>query len=58
MIFQLKKNSFEVYAHDPLASKEIALNEYEIKLSSLKDIPKVDMIVLAVSHKNYKNWFK
>ena len=30
MIFQLKKNSFEVYAHDPLASKEIALNEYEI----------------------------
>ena len=33
---------------------KIALNEYEIKLSSWKDIPKVDMIVLAVSHKNYK----
>ena len=54
VILQLKKNSFDVYTHDPLASKEIALNEYEIKLSSWKDIPKVDMIVLAVSHKNYK----
>ena len=54
VIFQLKKNHFDVYTHDPLASKEIALNEYEIKLSSWKDIPKVDMIVLAVSHKNYK----
>jgi UDP-N-acetyl-D-galactosamine dehydrogenase len=44
----------KVFVMDLLASSKEAHEEYGIRLLQEKNIPKVDAIVLAVSHKSYK----
>lgn len=54
VINELKDYGSEVYVSDPIAEKEEAYHEYGVKLVTLDEIDKVDAIVLAVAHKEYK----
>ena len=40
---------------DPFASKDEALKEYDIELSSIDSVYEADCIILAVAHDEYKN---
>ncbi|MDC0253286.1 nucleotide sugar dehydrogenase [Bacteriovoracales bacterium] len=51
---ELKTFGVDVIIHDPLANQTEVLKKYGIKLSPWQDIKKVDALVLAVPHKQYK----
>lgn len=56
VINDLKGFGCKVYVHDPLADPLQALNEYGVKISDWKQLPKnVDAIVAAVPHAQYTN---
>jgi UDP-N-acetyl-D-galactosamine dehydrogenase len=56
VINDLKGFGCKVYVHDPLADPVQALNEYGVKISDWKQLPKnVDAIVAAVPHAQYTN---
>ncbi|MGH1373996.1 MAG: nucleotide sugar dehydrogenase [Cellvibrionaceae bacterium] len=54
IINELQDYQCDIYVHDPLASKEEALHEYGIELSSWDDLRNSDAIVLAVPHAEYR----
>ncbi|MBU1612422.1 MAG: nucleotide sugar dehydrogenase [Proteobacteria bacterium] len=56
----------KVLVHDPMADPAEAMEEYRIKLVELSELRKLDALVLAVSHNDYrklrlreiKSWFR
>lgn len=55
IVNELKDYGVRVSVVDPVANSDEAIKEYGIKLEKLEDVKNVDAIVLAVSHKEYKN---
>jgi UDP-N-acetyl-D-galactosamine dehydrogenase len=53
VIRELRSFGIEPRVHDPLASSSEAMHEYGVKLEPLEGMPRVDALVLAVSHKWY-----
>jgi UDP-N-acetyl-D-galactosamine dehydrogenase len=54
IINELKTYGCEIFVHDPEADPEEALSEYEIELTSWRDLPQGDAIIAAVAHKHYR----
>ncbi|NKB64478.1 MAG: nucleotide sugar dehydrogenase [Gammaproteobacteria bacterium] len=50
IITELQDFGFDVSVHDPVASREEALNEYQIKLKSWDELPRAAALILAVPH--------
>ena len=55
IVNELKDYGVRVSVVDPVANSDEAIKEYGIKLEKLEEIKDIDAIVLAVSHKEYKN---
>lgn len=55
IVNELKDYGVRVSVVDPVADSKEAEIEYGIKLEKLEEIKDIDAIVLAVSHKEYKN---
>ena len=55
IVNELKDYGVRVSVVDPVADSDEAIKEYGIKLQKLEDVKNIDAIVLAVSHKEYKN---
>ena len=53
LIRELEEYGCEVQVHDPIAYPDEALHEYAISLSSWDQLPVADVIVAAVSHRDY-----
>lgn len=54
IILELKEYGVNVHVTDPIASKEQAMKEYGVELKNLEDVKDMDGIIVAVSHKKYK----
>jgi UDP-N-acetyl-D-galactosamine dehydrogenase len=50
---ELRQFGIEALVHDPLASAGEAVHEYGVKLASLEEMARLDVLVLAVSHRHY-----
>ncbi len=50
---ELSTYGINALVHDPMGSAEEALHEYDIKLSSIEELVDLDVLVLAVAHKQY-----
>ena len=53
LVRELTDYGCEVSVHDPVAEPKEALHEYGITLESWENLPTVDAIVAAVSHRHY-----
>ena len=53
IIHELESFGVDVDVHDPLASKEEALHEYDVKLTGWDDLPVADAIIMAVAHEEF-----
>ena len=53
IIHELESYGVDVAVHDPLASSEEALHEYDVTLTSWDDLPVADAIILAVAHEEF-----
>lgn len=53
VVRELQDYGCEVAVHDPIANQEEALHEYGISLKAWRDLPSADVIVAAVSHREY-----
>ena len=53
MINLLKDYGCNVFSHDPKIEKKIAKENYNLNIYSWNELPKADVIVLAVSHSYY-----
>ncbi|MFZ5504644.1 MAG: nucleotide sugar dehydrogenase [Pseudomonadota bacterium] len=53
VIRELQSYGVEVIVHDPVAESKEAEHEYGVSLTDWDDIPKVEAIVAAVSHKEF-----
>ena len=53
IIHELESYGVDVAVHDPLASGEEALHEYDVTLTSWDDLPVADAIILAVAHEEF-----
>jgi UDP-N-acetyl-D-galactosamine dehydrogenase len=53
VIRELQEFGVEVHVHDPMASPEDALHEYNIRLAAWDDLPAADALILAVGHKRF-----
>lgn len=54
IVNELKEYGIEIFVTDPLADKEETLYEYGLELSSPENIGRVDAIIMAVAHKEYR----
>ncbi|RZB31754.1 MAG: UDP-N-acetyl-D-galactosamine dehydrogenase [Desulfobacteraceae bacterium Eth-SRB1] len=54
VIDELRDYGIEVFVHDPLADAEEANKYYGVELKSMDRLAGVDAVILAVSHKLYK----
>ncbi len=54
IVRELQSFGIEVHVHDPLAAREEAMREYGLQLTDWKDLPKADVLVIAVAHDTYK----
>jgi UDP-N-acetyl-D-glucosamine/UDP-N-acetyl-D-galactosamine dehydrogenase len=54
LISEMRRRGAEVVAHDPLCSKEAAAVEAGVELAPLDSIRDVDVLVLAVAHRDYQ----
>jgi len=52
LIEELKKHDITIHAHDPLLGK--TEKKFSVKNQELKDIPKVDAVILTVAHNDFK----
>jgi UDP-N-acetyl-D-galactosamine dehydrogenase len=57
IIKELRQFGIEPLIHDPLASAEEALEEYDVSISPLSVFADLDALVLAVPHEEYVNNF-
>ncbi len=55
VIRELQSYGAEVVVHDPVADPEEAMHEYGVQLVSWEKLPKSAAIVLAVSHREFKD---
>ena len=53
IIHELESFGVDVDVHDPLASKDEALDEYDVKLSGWDALPVADAIIMAVAHEEF-----
>ena len=53
IIHELESFGVDVAVHDPLASKDEALHEYDVELTGWDDLPVADAIIMAVAHEEY-----
>jgi len=53
IIHELESFGIDVDVHDPLASKEEALQEYDVALTGWDDLPVADAIIMAVAHEEF-----
>ncbi len=53
VIKELAEYGVEVYVNDPVADREQARKEYGTGLVELKDVSRIDAIVVAVAHRQY-----
>jgi UDP-N-acetyl-D-galactosamine dehydrogenase len=53
IIHELESFGIDVDVHDPLASKDEALHEYNVKLTGWDDLPVADAIIMAVAHEEF-----
>ena len=53
IIHELESFGIDVDVHDPLASKEEALQEYDVALTNWDDLPVADAIIMAVAHEEF-----
>lgn len=53
IIKELQDYNIDVSVHDALADNEEAQHEYNVTLNTWENMPKVDMLVIAVGHKEY-----
>lgn len=51
MIFELQSYGVDVHVHDPLADAEEAKHEYGLTLVNWDDLPRAEVLIAAVSHK-------
>lgn len=56
IIQELEDYGVEVQVHDPVADTEEALHEYGVKIRRLEDLKPADSVVVAVAHKEYREW--
>jgi UDP-N-acetyl-D-galactosamine dehydrogenase len=54
IVNELKAYGAELYVHDPIADPEDARHEYGIELIPWEALPKVEALVLAVAHRQYR----
>ena len=54
VINELKSYGVEVFVHDPIANPDEARHEYGVELVDCDRMPKVEALVLAVAHSQYK----
>lgn len=54
IVKNLQKYGLDPFVHDPLADDKEMLNMTHIKMSELKDMQKLDVVVIAVEHSEYK----
>lgn len=55
IILELRDYGINVSVIDPIADRKEAMQEYSVELKKLSDIRNVDAVILAVSHKEYKD---
>ena len=55
IIKELEKRNIKVYVEDPYANFEEVSKEYNIKINKNENNEKVDVLVFAVAHNQYKN---
>lgn len=55
IIDRLKEYDINPIVTDSWADAEIAKHEYRVKLTSWRDIPKADCVIIAVGHSEYRN---
>lgn len=55
IIKELEKRNIKVYVEDPYANFEEVSKEYNIKINQNENNEKVDLLVFAVAHNQYKN---
>jgi UDP-N-acetyl-D-galactosamine dehydrogenase len=55
VINELRSFGIDVYVHDPLASREEAMEEYGVELVAWDDLPVADAVVVAVVHDELLN---
>lgn len=55
IIKDLQKRNIKVYVRDPYANLEIVKKEYKIDIEQNENNEKVDVLVIAVAHNQYKN---
>lgn len=55
VIQELESYGAKVYVHDPVAEAKEARHEYGVDLVSWEELPKAAAIVVAVSHRQFKN---
>ncbi len=54
IVNELKSYGAELYVHDPIADPDEARLEYGIPLTSWEALPKVEALILAVAHRQYR----
>lgn len=55
IVDELKSYGIDVLVHDPLADPEESLKYYNIELTKWEDMKKMDGVILATAHKEYKD---
>jgi UDP-N-acetyl-D-galactosamine dehydrogenase len=55
VINELRSFGIDLYVHDPLASREEAMEEYGVELVAWDDLPVADAVVAAVVHDELLN---
>ena len=53
IIHELRSYGLDPYIHDPIASPTEATHEYGLSLVSFDDVPELDAMILAVSHRQF-----
>jgi UDP-N-acetyl-D-galactosamine dehydrogenase len=51
MIFELQSFGLEIHIHDPIADADETYSEYGLKLEKWSDLPKAQVTIAAVSHR-------
>jgi len=49
----LQEFGVEIFVHDPTATADEALHEYDIRLRAWEDLPAADALILAVAHRRF-----
>jgi UDP-N-acetyl-D-galactosamine dehydrogenase len=55
IIAELKDYGIDVVVHDPLADPDEAIAYYGVSLTSLNDFGRIDLLLICVSHKEYRD---